>query len=58
MARYKVSYEIHYTTGGITHSSTVLSMDKPSESLALDIMQRQGTVPRNVRIVITKIEMQ
>ena len=55
MALYEVSYEVLYG-GTSSHCKTVLSLDSPSESQALETLRRQGTVSRNDRVVIKRID--
>jgi hypothetical protein len=58
MARqtYQVKYIIVYDNGQRSETSTVLNLESPSESLAIDTLKRQNNVPQNAQIIVKSFE--
>lgn len=56
MPNFEVKYDIIYGAGGISHRSTVLTLNSPSESEALYVLRRQGAVQTSDNVVIIGIK--
>ena len=55
MSRYQVEYSVSYG-GSTSHRTVVLTMDYPSESMAVDILRRQGTIKAGDNVVVKSIK--
>ena len=56
MNLYRVEYSVDYG-GCISHRSTTLTMDYPSESMAIALLRRQGTVRDTDNVIIKRITL-
>ena len=52
---YFVRYIIVYSDGQRTETGNNLNLESPSESMAIDLLKRQGSVPQNAQIIIKSI---
>ena len=53
---YRVEYSVDYG-GCISHHSTTLMMDYPSESMAIALLRQQCTVRANDNVIIKRITL-
>ena len=53
---YYIRYTIVYADGQRSTSGTNLNLESPSESLAIDKLKSQNSVPQNSTIIINSFE--